>query len=118
MQSIPIFKLRNILFVPIQIELTDERVEDLNKSILKKIETTGVNGLIIDVSGVEVIDSFFARSLITIGRGARYLGCETVVVGVNPDVALTLTEMGLEWSGIKTSLDVESAMDILEKRKR
>lgn len=113
---VPILKIGSIVLVPIETELTDEMVEELHIGILKKIEKTGAKGLVIDVSMVEVIDSFFARILINIGRAARCLDCETVVVGITPEVALTLTQMGLTWKGVKTSLDVEEAFNLLERR--
>ena len=115
MTIVPILKIGKNLLVPIEIELTDEMVEKLFKQILSRIEKTGAKGLIIDVSLVEVIDSFFARTLINIGRAAKCLNCDTVIVGITPEVALTLTQMGLEWKGVKTALDVEEALEILNR---
>ncbi|MCK4234547.1 STAS domain-containing protein [candidate division WOR-3 bacterium] len=108
---VPILKLGKSLLVPIEIELTDEMVEDLHIGILKEIEKTNAKGLIIDVSLIEVVDSFFARILINIGRAAKCLNCNTVIVGVTPEMALTLTKMGFEWRGVETALDVEQALD-------
>jgi rsbT antagonist protein RsbS len=113
--NVPLLKLGKTLLVPIEVELTDEMVEELHIQILKKIEETGVKGLIIDVSLIEVIDSFFARILINIGRAAKCLDCDTVVVGITPEVALTLTQMGLSWKGVKTALDVEEAIRVIEE---
>lgn len=112
----PLLKIGHNILVPIETELTDEMVEELHIGILKKIEKTGARGLVVDVSMVEVIDSFFARILINIGRAARCLNCETVVVGITPEVALTLTQMGLTWKGVKTALDVEEAFSLLRER--
>ena len=111
-----IIKLGSNILVPIETELTDEMVEELHIGILKKIEKTCAKGLVIDVSMVEVIDSFFARILINIGRAARCLDCETVVVGITPEVALTLTQMGLTWKGVKTALDIEEAFGLCGQR--
>lgn len=110
----PILKLGKNLIVPIEIELTDEMVEELHLSILKMIEKTNAKGLVIDVSLVEVVDSFFARVLINIGRTAKCLNCDTVIVGITPEVAITLTQMGLTWSRVKTALNVEDALNIIK----
>jgi rsbT antagonist protein RsbS len=107
---VPILKIDSILLVPIEIELTDEMAEELHINILKRIEQTGVRGLVIDVSLIEIIDSYFARILINVGRAATCLNCQTVVVGVTPEVAMTLTQMGLTWRGVKTALNVEEAI--------
>lgn len=111
---IPILKIKENLLVPIETDLTDEMVEKLFREILSKIEKTNAKGLIIDVSLVPVIDSFFARSLIIISRAAKCLDCKTVIVGITPEVALTLTQMGLEWKEVKTALDVDDALKILK----
>ncbi len=111
---VPLLKIGQVLLVPIEIELTDEMAEDLHIKVLKKIEETGVRGLVIDVSLVEVIDSYLARILINIGRAAKCLNCNTVVVGVTPEVALTLTQMGLSWRGVRTALNVEEAIALVE----
>ena len=81
---IPLLKIGLNLIVPIEIELTDEMAEAFHIQVLKKIETEGIKGLIIDVSLVEVIDSYLARILINIGRAAKCLDCNTVVVGITP----------------------------------
>jgi rsbT antagonist protein RsbS len=112
---VPLLNIGKVLLVPIEVELTDEMAVELESQILKKIETAELKGLIIDVSLVEVIDSYLARILINIGRSAKCLDCNTVVVGITPEVALTLTQMGLSWRGVKTALDVEEAMTLVGK---
>ena len=108
--SVPLIVLGSTLLVPIEVELTDDMAEELHARILKKIETQHLRGLVIDVSLVEIIDSYLARILINIGRAAYCLNCRTVIVGITPDVALTLTQMGLSWHGVRTALNVEEAL--------
>ncbi len=110
---VPLLKIGSVLLVPIEVELLDEMAEELQINILKKIEDHNLRGLILDVSTVEFIDSYLARILINVGRAARCLDCDTVVVGITPDVAITLTQMGLTWRGVKTALNVEEAMTII-----
>jgi rsbT antagonist protein RsbS len=112
---VPLLKIGSILLVPIEIELTDEMAEELHISILRKVEETGVKGLVLDVSLTEIIDSYFARILINVGRAATCLNCQTVVVGVTPEVAITLTQMGVTWRGVKTALNVEEAIVMVER---
>ncbi len=114
-QNVPILNIGKNLLVPIEIELTDAMVEDIYYAILKKIEESKSTGLIIDVSLVEVIDSFFARMLINIGRAAYCLNCDTIIVGITPEVAITLTQMGLEWRSVKTALTLDEAINLLQK---
>ncbi|MEW6515313.1 MAG: STAS domain-containing protein [candidate division FCPU426 bacterium] len=111
---VPLIKIGQVVLAPIEIELTDEMAEELHLAILKKIELTHARGLVIDVSLVEVIDSYFARILINIGRAAHCLNCMTVVVGITPEVAFTLTQMGLTWRGVRTALTVEEAISMVQ----
>ncbi len=118
---IPILKIGNNLIVSIQGDLTDRMVESLQNSILRKIEKTNAKGLLIDVSSLEVIDSFVARSLINTARMAKYMDTETVITGISPEIALTLIQMGFHWGKITTAVTVEQGLKILEgcgRRKR
>jgi rsbT antagonist protein RsbS len=90
-------------------------VERLQDDILIALKRTGATGLLIDVSSVEIIDSFTARSVINTARMAQLMDARTVVVGISPEVALTLVEMGFAWIGVKTALNVEQAIGMMEE---
>ena len=114
--NIPILKIGDILIVTIQTELTDREIEELNHDILDRIAKVGAEGLIIDISALKVVDSFMARSLNSIASASTLLGSKTVVVGIQPAVALTLVELGLRISwGVETALNLEKGLEILEK---
>lgn len=93
-QRIPVLKIDENLITSIQIELSDRMVVQLQKDILEKIKKTGAKGLLIDVSSLDIIDSFIARSVINIARASKYLDAATVVTGISPEIALTLLQMG------------------------
>jgi len=112
-QNIPILKVGSNLIVSIQIELTDLMVEKLQYQILQGIQQKGANGVIIDVSGIEVIDSFAARSIINAARMAKFLAAQTIVVGIKPEIAITFVEMGFSWTGVSTAMNLEHALEIL-----
>lgn len=111
--KIPIIKLHGNLIVSIQIALSDELVMQLRDDITAEIETTHARGLIIDVSGIDVMDSYISRALRDISLIARLMGVRTVISGMDPMIAMTLVEMGLEMAGVKTHRDLESAYDYL-----
>ncbi len=114
--NIPILKIGDILIVTIQTELTDREIEELNQDILDRIAKVGAEGLIIDISALKVVDSFMARSLNSIASASTLLGSKTVVVGIQPAVALTLVELGLRISwGVETALNLEKGLEILRK---
>ncbi|VUT27950.1 MAG: STAS domain protein [Candidatus Syntrophoarchaeum sp. GoM_oil] len=114
--NIPILKIGDILIVTIQTELTDREIEELNHDILDRIAKVGAEGLIIDISALKVVDSFMARSLNSIASASTLLGSKTVVVGIQPAVALTLVELGLRISwGVETALNLEKGLEILNK---
>jgi rsbT antagonist protein RsbS len=111
--AVPILKIGDNLIVSIQTELTDLMVERLQQRILQEIQRLGATGLVIDVTGIEVIDSFAARSIINTARMAKTMDTRTVVVGIRPEVAITLVEMGFAWSGVRTAMTLEHALQLL-----
>ena len=114
--EIPILKIEDFLIVSFQTELSDNEIDRLREEILDKIKKTNAKGLIIDITALKVIDSFMARSLSTIATTATLLGARTVVVGMQPAVALTLVELGLriKWN-IQTALNLERGINLLRK---
>jgi len=110
-RTIPIIKLYDIILVSIQIELSDNLVIQLRDDITEEIRNTGANGLIIEVSGIDILDSFIARSIRDIAQIAKLMGVHTILVGLDPDMAITLVEMGLTLSGVSTALNLESAIE-------
>jgi rsbT antagonist protein RsbS len=112
-QRIPIIRLYSNLIVPIQGTIGDEAMSQLNDDVTKRIEEGGANGLVIDVSGVALMDSFITRNIRDLALSARLMGVPTIVSGMQPAVAITLVEMGLEIQGLETSLNLERALERL-----
>jgi rsbT antagonist protein RsbS len=110
---IPIIKLRDVLIVSIQVSLSDHVVTQLKEDVTNKIDRTQARGLVIDVSGIDIMDSYISRAIRDIGLVARLMGVRTVISGLDPMIAMTLVEMGLELKGVRTALDLESALDLL-----
>ena len=110
---IPIIKLHGTLIVTIQVELSDRLVMQLKDDIGDAIDKLGPNGLIIDVSGVGIIDSYISRAIRDIGLMSRLMGVEAVISGLDPNIAMTLTEMGMDLEGVKTHLHLEAAYEAL-----
>jgi rsbT antagonist protein RsbS len=113
---IPIIKLRDVLIVSIQVSLSDAVVMQLKDDITNKIEHSQARGLVIDVSGIDIMDSYISRTIRDIGLVARLMGVRTVISGLDPMIAMTLVEMGLELKGVQTALDLESALELLHLR--
>ena len=113
MDHIPILKLGGTLIVTIQVDMHDRLALKLEEDLAAKIVETGARGVLIEISALDVVDSFIGRMLDTIASVARVLDAETVVVGMRPAVAITLVELGLTLPGIKTALDVERGMALL-----
>ena len=113
MERIPILKMGSFLLVTIQVDLHDELAMSLQEDLTNKIVATGAKAVLIDISSLDVVDSFIGRMLSGIATMARILDAETVVVGMQPAVAITLVELGLSLTGIKTALDVERGMALL-----
>jgi len=111
--KIPIIKLHDNLIVSIQVDLSDRVVLQLKDDITNTILHTGAGGLVIDVSGIDLMDSFITRAISDIGKVARLMGVETVVAGLNPMISMTLVEMGMEFEGVQAALSLESALELL-----
>ncbi len=112
-QRIPILKVGRVLIVPIQFDMDDQTVISLQESILAELERTGARGVLIDISLLEIVDSFIGRVLSDIAAMARIMDARTVVVGMQPAVAITLVELGLELKGVDTVLNVEEGIKLL-----
>ena len=110
---IPILKLGHLLLVTIQVDMHDRMAVALQDDLTKRIVETGARGVLIDISGLELVDSFIGRMLADIAAMARVLDAETVVVGMRPAVAITLVELGLSLPGVRTALTVERGMALL-----
>ncbi len=113
MERIPILKMGSFLLVTIQVDLHDELAMSLQEDLTNKIVDTGAKAVLIDISSLDVVDSFIGRMLSGIATMARILDAETVVVGMQPAVAITLVELGLSLTGIKMALDIERGMALL-----
>ena len=113
MQRIPILQMGKCLLVTIQVDLQDQTALALQDDLSAKIESTGAHGVLIDISALEIVDSFIGRMLAGISGIARVLDATTVVVGMQPAVAITLVELGLSLEGVRTALNVERGMQML-----
>ena len=115
MAQVPIVRVGQVLLATVQEDLRDQDALDLQVKLGDALERTGARGVMIDVSVVETVDSFLGRLLNEIAMGARLLGARTVVVGIQPAVAITLVELGLELKGIRTALDAAKGMALLRR---
>ncbi|HET8681643.1 MAG TPA: STAS domain-containing protein [Micromonosporaceae bacterium] len=115
MERIPVLKIRDMLLVSIQVDLEDHAAIQLQEDLAERIVATGAHGVIIDITGLEIVDSFIGRMLSSIASISRVLDAQTVVVGMRPAVAITLVELGLSLRGVRTALDVERGMQLLER---
>jgi rsbT antagonist protein RsbS len=113
MQRIPILQMGKCLLVTIQVDLQDQTALALQDDLSAKIEATGAHGVLIDISALEIVDSFIGRMLATIGSISRLFDAETVLVGMRPAVAITLTELGLSLRGVRTALNAEKGLALL-----
>jgi rsbT antagonist protein RsbS len=116
MEKIPILRMGNFLLVTIQIDLYDRLAENLESDLIRMTKKTGARGVLIDISSVSIIDSFMGRILGNIAMMAKVMDAETVVVGMQPAVAITLIELGLPLKGILSALNVEKGMELLRSR--
>ncbi len=113
MDRIPILRMGQFLLVTIQVDLYDRLALDLEADIVKMVNKTGARGVLIDISAVSIVDSFMGRIIGNIGVMSKLLDAETVVVGMQPAVAITLVELGLPLKGVYTALNVDKGMDLL-----
>jgi rsbT antagonist protein RsbS len=113
MERIPILQMGNCLLVTIQLDMQDQTALALQEDLAAKVESTGAKGVLIDISALEIVDSFIGRMLGSISGIARVLDATTVVAGMQPAVAITLVELGLSLDGVLTALDVERGMKML-----
>lgn len=113
MERIPILKMGEFLLVTIQVDMHDRLAITLQDDLTAQIVKHHSHGVLIDISALEIVDSFIGRMLASIASMARLLDAETVVVGMQPAVAITLVELGLPMRGIRTALDVEKGMTAL-----
>ncbi|HUA32945.1 MAG TPA: STAS domain-containing protein [Candidatus Binataceae bacterium] len=114
MERIPILRMGTFLLVTIQIEMDDRIALRLQEDLTSLIEKTGARGVLLDLSALEIVDSFIGRMIGTISAMSRILNAKTVVVGLQPAVAITLVELGIALAGVKTALNVERGMAILQ----
>ena len=116
MDRIPILKMGGALLVTIQVEMHDRLAAMLEEDLTGKIVSSRAKGVLIDISALEIVDSFIGRMLGNIAAISRVLDADTVVVGMRPAVAITLVELGLALPGVKTALNVERGMALIRQR--
>jgi rsbT antagonist protein RsbS len=115
MDRIPILKMGNFLLVTIQVDMHDQLALTLQDDLTNRISATRAKGVLIDISSLDMVDSFIGRMIANISAMARVLDARTVVVGMLPSVAITLVELGLRLEGVMTALDVEKGMALLQR---
>lgn len=116
MDKIPILKMGDFLLVTIQVDLYDQLAENLESDLVHMVKKHNARGVLIDISAVNIIDSFMGRILGNIALMSKVLDSETVVVGMQPAVAITLIELGLPLKGVQSALNVERGMELLRAR--
>jgi rsbT antagonist protein RsbS len=116
MEKIPILKMGRFLLVTVQVDMHDQLAMQLQEDLTNRIVATRARGVLIDISSLEVVDSFIGRMISNIAAMARVLDAETVVVGIQPAVAITLVELGLSLEGVRTALNVDRGMALLQER--
>jgi rsbT antagonist protein RsbS len=114
-QALPIIQIRGCLLVSIQSELHDRLALELQTSLMERVRALAIKGVILDVSWVEVIDSYITRILNDIGKSVRFMGASCYMVGIRPAVAMTLVEMGVELDAVSTALNLDAALEKLER---
>jgi rsbT antagonist protein RsbS len=112
-EKIPILRMGNYLLVTIQVDMHDRLAMTLQDDLTKRISETGAKGVLIDISSLEIVDSFIGRMLGNIASMSRVLDAHTVVVGMQPAVAITLVELGMSLEGVRTALNVDAGMELL-----
>ena len=115
MDRIPILRMGDYLLVTIQVDMSDQLALQLQDDLTGTITRTGARGVLIDISSLEIVDSFIGRMIASIAGMARVLDAHTVVVGMQPAVAITLVELGLSLAGVRTALNVDKGMKLLRQ---
>jgi rsbT antagonist protein RsbS len=113
---VPVLRLGDVLLVTLQGDLHDSTAQQLQQDLAETISRTGVRGVLIDISGVEIVDSFLGRVLAEIAAQAKLLAARTVVAGMRPAVAITMAELGLTLPGLRTALSTEAGMELLTQQ--
>src|ERR1700759_5022825 len=112
---IPILRVGDLLLVTIQIDMHDRLALSLQDDLTNTISRAGAKGVLIDISSLDVVDSFIGRMLANIAQMSRVLDAQTVVTGMRPAVAITLVELGMSLTGVRTALNVERGMELLKQ---
>ncbi len=115
MERIPILRMGDFLLVTIQVDMHDRLALTLQNDLTTQISELGAKGVLIDISSLDVVDSFIGRMLVNIAQMSRILDAQTVVTGMRPAVAITLVELGMALTGVRTALTVERGMDLLRQ---
>jgi len=118
LEKIPILRMGDLLLVTIQVDMHDRLAMALQEDLTQMISDTEARGVLIDISSLDIVDSFIGRMLANIAAMSRVLDAETVVVGMRPSVAITLVELGLSLTGVRTALNVDAGMDLLKSAVR
>ncbi|MFJ8010096.1 STAS domain-containing protein [Streptomyces fagopyri] len=114
-ERVPVLRIGQVLLVSIQTDLDDNAVMNLQDDLAAKVVECGAHGVVIDITAVEIVDSFVGRMLSTIASISRMLDAQTVVVGMRPAVAITLVELGLSLGGVATALTLDKGLRVLER---
>ena len=114
MEKIPILRMGEFLLVTIQVDMHDRLAMTLQEDLTTRISETAARGVLIDISSLEIVDSFIGRMLGNIAAMSRVLDAQTVVVGMQPAVAITLVELGMSLPGVRTALNVDAGMELLK----
>lgn len=115
MDRIPILRMGDLLLVTIQVDMHDQLALNLQDDLTEKIRQTSARGVLLDISALDIVDSFIGRMIATISAQSRIMDATTVVVGMQPAVAITLVELGLNLTGVQTALNVERGMKLLQQ---
>jgi rsbT antagonist protein RsbS len=118
LERIPVLKMGPYLLVTVQVDMHDRLALALQDDLMEQIRRTSARGVLLDISALDVVDSFIGRTIGNIAGMARVLGALTVVTGMRPAVAITLVELGLSWKGVHTALTVERGMELLQRMVR
>lgn len=115
MDRLPILQIGDLLLVSIQADLADQTALQLKEDLAQRIVDTGARGVVIDITALDILDSFLGRTFATIAAVSRVLDTDTVVVGMRPTVAITLVELGLSLPGVRTALNLDLAMEMINQ---